>query len=74
MAVNNVPQSSQMMIKVQKGLTSAGMPNYVTRKYSSVKASATDADIYAIASGIGGLQSNALVEIERTNISNLVNV
>jgi len=74
MAVVSNLQGSQMVITVQDGTTAGGVPTYADRKYSKIKAMATDADIYAIATAIGGLQVYVVTGIKRVNTSNLVNV
>ena len=74
MAVNNVAQGTVVSIKVQAGTNAAGSPTYKSLRFSGVKASATDADLHAIASGLAGLQTNLVFAIERINTGNLVNV
>ena len=73
MAVNKVPQGTTMNIKVQAGTNTSGSPTYKTLRFSGVKASATDADIYAIASGLGQLQAHPVASIDRIDTGSLVN-
>ena len=49
-------------------------PVYKTYNYSNVKTDATDADVYAIATGLAGLQSLPLVSYSRTDNANLVDL
>lgn len=72
MAVITMPQSTTLGIKVQTGTTAAGAPAYKTVNFNSVKPAATDADIYAIAQGIAGLQTHSIIALSRVNNANLV--
>jgi len=73
MAVNRVPQSSRMVISIQNGVNTSGQPVYVQRTYKSVKASAVDADVYAVAQGMANLQKYPVTGISRMDDGNLVN-
>lgn len=73
MAVNNVAQGTVLSIKVQTGTNASGSPTYKSLHFSGVKASATDADLYAIASSLGGLQTKLVFAIERIDTGSLVN-
>lgn len=57
MAVNKVPQGTVVSIKVQAGTNKAGAPTFKALRFSGVKSSAADGDLYAVASGMGELQS-----------------
>lgn len=73
MAVNKVPQNSKLVIKVETGLNAAGNPVYRQRTYTNLKASAADADVYAIGEGLAGLQKYPASNIYRTDENELVN-
>lgn len=73
MAVDKVPQTSKMVITVENGLNASGKPIQRQRSYKNVKASASDADVYAVAQGIAGLQTHAVVTISRQDDCYLVN-
>jgi len=73
MAVNKVAQGSRMVITVQSGLNTSGQPVYTDRTYKTVKASATDSDVYAIAAAMGGLQKYPVTGFSRLDEGNLVN-
>lgn len=73
MAVNKVPQNSKLVIKVETGLNAAGNPVYRQRTYTNLKASAADADVYAISEGLAGLQKYPVSSIYRTDENELVN-
>lgn len=74
MAVNRVPQGSRMVISIQNGINASGLPKNVLRTYKSVKASAVDADVYAVAQGMANLQKYPITGISRMDEGNLVNV
>ena len=73
MAVVKTPQQSHIGIKVANGVNASG--GMLTKSYrlSNVKASAADADIYAVADGIGSLQSKPVLDITRVDESVLLN-
>jgi len=73
MAVSKVPQGSRMIITIENGVTAGGLPKYFQRTYKNVKAGAVDADVYAVAQGMGNLQKYPVTEISRTDEGNLVN-
>lgn len=73
MAVNRVPQGSRMVISIQNGVNASGQPVYVQRTYKIVKASAVDADVYAVAQGMANLQKYPVTSISRLDEGNLVN-
>jgi len=73
MAVDRVPQGSRMIITIQNGVNASGQPKYIQRTYKSVKASAVDADIYAVAHGMANLQKYPVTGISRFDEGNLVN-
>lgn len=73
MAVNKVPQGSRMIITIQNGVNASGQPVYRQRTYKSVKASAVDADVYAIAQAMANLQKYPVTGVSRLDEGNLVN-
>lgn len=72
MAVVKVPQNSVIAIKLQKGVTSAGSPAYVTRNYPC-KASAADQDLFDVAVALTGLQRFPVADIARVDNAQLIN-
>jgi hypothetical protein len=72
MAVNNVPQTSRAVVKVQTGLNAAGNPVYRLCNFRNLKVDALDADVYAAAQGLGGLQTYPVATISRINEGNLI--
>ena len=73
MAVVKVPQSSTLSLKFQTGVNATGNPVYKTVSYSNTKPAATDADMYAIGQGLGGLQVYPVANIARVDSGNLIN-
>lgn len=73
MAVVNMPITTHMSLKIQTGVNISGFPVYKTVSYSSIKPDAADADIYAVGSGLAGLQSHPVASINRTNVDSLIN-
>lgn len=72
MAVNKVPQGAKLVIKVQTGISATGNPVFRQRSYSNIKTTAADADMYAIGTGLAGLQKHSVESIFRTDESQLV--
>lgn len=73
MAVGKLPQNSKLVIKVQTGVNTKGTPVYRQRTYANIKASAADADIYAIGNSLSGLQKYPAGSISRVDENELVN-
>lgn len=73
MAVQKVPQESNIAIKVQKGISATGSPVYVTRNYPC-KPATTDQDIFDVAVALGGLQKYAVSTIQRIDTADMLNV
>ena len=72
MPVTNVPQSCRFNIQVEDGVSASGGIIMKNQPYSGVKASATDAAVYAVANAIAGLQSKPVINIQRMNESTLL--
>lgn len=72
MAIVNMPQDARVQLKVQTGLSASGAPVYATRSFNNVKASAPDANLYAVALQLGGLQSHTLTAISKVETSSLI--
>ena len=67
MAVVKTPQESRLGIKVENGTSASGTPLNKTIRFSNVKASATDQDVFDLGNAIANLQGMALVAIIRTD-------
>jgi hypothetical protein len=65
MAVNTSPVSSDLILIMDNGIGASGQPLTKARKYSKVKTSATDEDIYAVADSLTGLQSKTRIAVRR---------
>ncbi len=73
MAVVKMPQNGKVVLKVQTGVNSSGSPVYRLRTFTNVKSDVTDADAFAVAEGLAGLQKHTLVDIVRQDLNSLVN-
>ncbi len=67
MAVTAEPTSSELIIRVEDGLTSTGATRYKNLTYRNIKANATDNDVKAIADQLGNAQSKPVVSVFRNN-------
>ena len=72
MAVVKVPQSSNLKIKVQTGVSGTGNPVYKTLSFYGLKSTAADADVFAVGTGLSSLQKNTLIDIIRVDTNNLI--
>ena len=72
MAVVKMPQTSQLGIKVQTGVSAAGNPVYRTRIFRNLKPAAADADVYDIGQDLGALQVSPVAALVRTDDGTLV--
>ena len=73
MPITKVPQAAHAMISYEDGINASGGTLTKSYRLSNVKAAATDADIYAVADGIGSLQSKPVMEISRVDEAVLLN-
>ena len=73
MPITKVPQAAHAMISYEDGINASGGTLTKSYRLSNVKAAATDVDIYAVADGIGSLQSKTVIEISRVDESVLLN-
>ena len=71
MAVVKTPQNSRIGIVIANGVSSTGAAQFKTLRFSNVKPTATDQDMYDVAVSLSGLMASALVEIVRTDEANL---
>ncbi|CVK21879.1 DUF1659 domain-containing protein [Sporomusa sphaeroides] len=72
MALVKIPQKSTIAIKLQRGVTPAGSPTYVTRNYPA-KSTAADQDLFDIGLALMSLQVYPVTDIERVDTAYLVN-
>jgi hypothetical protein len=73
MAVVKMPQSGKLVLKVQTGVNASGSPVSRLRTFANVKSDVTDADAFAVAQELAGLQQHKLVDIVRQDLNSLVN-
>lgn len=65
MAVTTSPVSSDLVLLMDNGVGASGQPLTKARKYSSVKTTATNEDIYAVADSLTGLQTKTRLAVRR---------
>lgn len=73
MPLTSVPNNSKVLIQVQVGTDAEGKGIFRTRTYNNLKASAPDADVYAVAAGIASLQAFPVATIKRVDSEDLIN-
>ena len=71
MAVVQTPQDSRIGVVIANGVSSTGAEQVKTLRFSNVKPTATDQDMYDVAFSLSGLMSSVLVSITRTDEANL---
>lgn len=74
MAVNKIVKSSRLVLQVQTGLKADGTAASKERSFSNVKIDALDADVYAVAQGLAGLQKNPVLAVFRVDEGEMINV
>ncbi|ABO50767.1 protein of unknown function DUF1659 [Desulforamulus reducens MI-1] len=73
MAVVKQPYSCSIKLRYQKGVNASGDPIFVNTTYSKAKVTATDQDLYDVATAINSLQNNVLLGVYRADDSELIN-
>lgn len=73
MAVNKVPESAKLILKVENGVNSAGKTIVRQRSFTGLKPDAADADVFAVGQAVAGLQSHTVVAIARQDENKLLN-
>ncbi|MDD2509902.1 MAG: DUF1659 domain-containing protein [Syntrophomonas sp.] len=68
MAVVSTPLGSELALVMDNGGGKS-----ITRRYDKVKSAATDADVYAVGTGISGLQEKTLLAVQRRDSKELEN-
>ncbi len=74
MAVNKIVKSSRLVLQVQTGLKADGTAASKERSFTNVKIDALDADVYAVAQGLAGLQKNPVLAVFRVDEGEMINV
>jgi hypothetical protein len=62
MAVISTPLSSQVVVKYQAGATATGTPIIKQKTLNYVKASATDEDVYQVATALLSLTKHPVIQ------------
>lgn len=73
MAASKVPQTCSLGIKVQTGTNAAGSAVYKNLNFSNVKVSATNQEIYDVATGIASLQTYPVAALTNTDHAYVIN-
>lgn len=71
MAIYATPVDSDLILAVQTGTDQAGNPTYNRVRYSRLKATAADQDVYDVAAAIAGLMAYPLAAVERQTLTRL---
>ena len=73
MPVNSLPSASKVQIGFQTGTDANGNAIVRNRTFGNLKPTATDAQVYAYADSIGGLQKHVVAAVRRTDTEELIN-
>lgn len=73
MAVIKSASDSVLAIKVEAGLSAGGTQLYKYLRYKNIKTDATDDNLFAVGSGIAGLQTSAVDAVQRVDTADLIN-
>ncbi|MDA8096490.1 MAG: DUF1659 domain-containing protein [Clostridia bacterium] len=71
MAVQALPLSGAMVLKFSVGMNEDGKPIYRRRRWSGIRPAAADADVYAVAEVVAGLQEYTMAAVEYQRNSEL---
>jgi hypothetical protein len=74
MAVQSTLVNTGMSIRYKAGIDSLGNDIVKAKKFSNVKVAAADADILLVATTLGTLMKDEVLEIVRSNESLIVNL
>jgi hypothetical protein len=72
MAATKSEAAAKLILKVETGQTSTGVPIYSSRTFANINPALTDDDVLAIGSALAGLQSRSLGSIHRQDTAKLV--
>ncbi|WP_298463170.1 DUF1659 domain-containing protein [uncultured Mitsuokella sp.] len=73
MATQRINVTTTLKIKVENGATATGATKYATRTVSNINPEITDDDMLAIGEEFAALQTHAVGDIQRSEVSTLVN-
>lgn len=74
MAINKVPDNSVLRLELRVGVNTSGNPVYRNRSLNNVKSTATDQDLFDVATALAALQEYPLNSISRVDGAQLVQV
>jgi len=72
MAVNNVPAGSVLRLELRVGVNANGNPVFRKRNLDNVKPTASDQDLYDVATALAALQDYPLNSITRIDNAQLI--
>lgn len=73
MAVVSTPLDSVFVARYQTGVSTGGAPVIRQKTFTGIKTTASDQDVYDVASALFGLLQYPLIEVRRDNRFDLVN-
>lgn len=73
MATQRTNVTTTLKIKVENGMNATGATKYATRTVSNINPELTDDDLLAIGEGFAALQVHDVGDIQRSEVSTLVN-
>jgi hypothetical protein len=73
MAVQSTLVNTAMSIRFKTGIDALGNDIVKAKKYSNIKVTVADSDILLIATTLGTLMKDEVLEIVRSNENNLIN-
>jgi predicted nucleotidyltransferase len=74
MAVTPSMVAVDLALVLDNGNAGPGQPMLVTRTFKKVKTTAANADIYAVAQALLGLQTKTIIGIQRRDIVELIDL
>ncbi len=72
MAVVKQPNGCVLAVQVQNGMSAGGTQLYKYLRYKNIKGDVTDDALFAVGTGLAGLQSSIATAIQRQDTSNLI--
>jgi len=74
MAIEAIPTGSELVLVMDNGTGASGQPLSIARRYSNVKPSAVNDDVYAVANVLSGLQDRTMIMVQRRDTVELEEV
>lgn len=74
MAVTPTMVATDLALVMENGTGGSGQPLFVVHTFKKVKPDATNAEIYAVAQALLGLQTKTIIGIQRRDIVELIDL